>query len=82
MKNLIDLSDKAHFKFTAYVGQGKINASLVFFGNEPGISGLGIEDTIEHLEKCKDKTFLGGEEAIHKYAIFNFPIPFLISEYY
>jgi len=34
----------------SYIGQGKPDASLVFFGNEPGTSGKNITETIEHLK--------------------------------
>jgi len=82
MKNLIDISNKAHTKFTAYIGQGKLDASLVFFGNEPGTSGLGIEDTIKYLQECKNKIFLGGSDARFMNLFIGRPIPFLISESY
>jgi len=51
MKNLIDISKEEYLLLNRYIGQGKLNASLVFFGNEPGISGLGIPDTLNFLKK-------------------------------
>ena len=34
-----------------YIGQGKLNASLVFFGIEPGMAGTGWEDTLKFLRE-------------------------------
>jgi len=34
-----------------YIGQGKLNASLVFFGIEPGMAGTGWTDTLKFLKE-------------------------------
>jgi len=58
----IAISKKEYSLLNKYIGQGRINASLVFFGNEPGTAALSIPDTLKFLEKIEkvpvDKGFL------------------------
>jgi len=51
MKNLIDISKEEYSLLNRYIGQGKINASLIFFGNEPGTSEGDIIHTIKSLQE-------------------------------
>jgi hypothetical protein len=57
--NLIDISDKEYKLFNRYIGQGKVTSPLVFFGNEPGMSGLGYDETVNFL-KYQPAYKLGG----------------------
>ena len=61
MKNSIAISkdSKEYQILNTYLGQGRPNASLVFFGNEPGTTGLGVEDTIKYLETAKRSATFG-----------------------
>ena len=69
MMNLIDISKEEYSLLNRYIGQGWFTDSLVFFGNEPGTSGFGVKDTIEHLETCPKSPvstgFLIGEPYSH-----------------
>jgi hypothetical protein len=51
MKNSIDISKEEYLLLHRYIGQGKLNASLVFFGIEPGTSGAGWEETLQFLKE-------------------------------
>jgi len=46
---LIDISKEEYSLLNRYLGQGRPDASLVFFGNEPGTSQLSIKNTIDYL---------------------------------
>lgn len=62
---IIDISKEEYSLLNRYIGQGKHDASLVFFGNEPGTSGLGILDTIKYLKTAKNKP-IGNGFLIHE----------------
>ena len=51
----IDISkdSQEYHILNTYLGQGRLDASLVFFGNEPGTSGSGVKDTIEYLKEAE-----------------------------
>ena len=51
MTNLIDINSEEYSLLNRYIGQGKLDADLVFFGNEPGTSGCGVKDTLKHLRE-------------------------------
>lgn len=59
--NSIDISkdSKEYQILNTYLGQGRPDASLVFFGNEPGTAALGVEDTIKYLEKAERINIFG-----------------------
>jgi len=67
--NSIDISKEEYSLLNRYIGQGWFSDPLVFFGNEPGTSGLGVKDTIKHLETCPKSPvstgFLIGESYAH-----------------
>lgn len=50
MKNLIDINKEDYSLLNKYLGQGRINSPYVFFGNEPGMSGLDLNSTLEYLK--------------------------------
>ena len=50
MMSLIDISNEEYSLLNRYIGQGKPNTPIIFFGNEPGTSHVGVKDTIEHLK--------------------------------
>lgn len=55
----ISKDSKEYQILNTYLGQGRPDASLVFFGNEPGTTGLGVEDTIKYLEKAERINIFG-----------------------
>lgn len=47
--NSIKISKEEYSLLNRHIGQGMPDASLVFFGNEPGTSGLSIPNTLDFL---------------------------------
>lgn len=51
--NLIDINNEEYSLLNKYIGQGNLNKCLVFFGNEPGVSGAGVKQTLKFLTEME-----------------------------